>query len=134
MHGYESYKVNDIETASPVKLIVMLYAGAIKFSHLAIEAIEQNNIEQANTNIIKVQNIVSELLSSLNFDAGNLANDLSGLYIYIHRLLIEANIQKNIEPIKECIILLNDLKEGWDDILSKEITNGTQSINVNISG
>lgn len=134
MRGYDSYKTNDIETASPVKLVVMLYAGAIKFSYLAIEAIEKKDIESANTNILKVQNIVSELLSSLNFEAGNLANDLSGLYIYIHRLLIEANIQKNIEPIKESISLLTDLKEGWDEILSKETASGTQSINVNISG
>ena len=83
MYGYDSYKANDIETASPVKLIVMLYAGAIKFSNIAIAHIEKNDIEGANTNILKAQNIISELLASINFEAGGIADDLSNLYIYL---------------------------------------------------
>ncbi len=133
MYGYNSYKTNDIETASPVKLIVMLYNGAIKFATLAVEAIENNDIETANVNIIKAQNIVSELLSSLNFEAGNVADNLSGLYIYIHRLLVESNIQKNVVPLKESISLLTNLKEGWDDLLLKENTSKKPS-DINISG
>ncbi len=133
MYGYNSYKTNDIETASPVKLIVMLYNGAIKFATLAVEAIENNDIETANVNIIKAQNIVSELLSSLNFEAGNVADNLSGLYIYIHRLLVESNIQKNVVPLKESISLLTNLKEGWDDLLLKENTSKNPS-DINISG
>ncbi|MGL5955759.1 MAG: flagellar export chaperone FliS [Brevinema sp.] len=134
MYGYDSYKINDIETATQVKLIVMLYAGAIKFSHLAIEAIEKNDIESASTNIIKTQNIISELLSSLNFEAGTIADDLSGLYIYIHRLLVEGNIQKNIAPIQESISLLTNLKEAWDDLLAKENSANKNTANINISG
>ncbi|MGL4677282.1 MAG: flagellar export chaperone FliS [Brevinema sp.] len=134
MYGYDSYKINDIETASQVKLIVMLYAGAIKFSYLAIEAIEKNDIESASTNIIKTQNIISELLASLNFDAGTIADDLSGLYIYIHRLLVEANIQKNIAPIQESISLLSNLQEAWDDLLAKENSDNNKVANINISG
>ena len=134
MYGYETYKTNDIETASQLKLIVMLYSGAIKFAHLAIEAIENKNIEVANTNIIKTQNIVSELLSSLDFKAGSIADDLSGLYIYIHRLLVEGNIQKNTAPIKESITLITNLKSGWDDLLAKENSSNKTASNINISG
>ena len=134
MYGYETYKTNDIETASQLKLIVMLYSGAIKFAHLAIEAIENKNIEAANTNIIKTQNIMSELLSSLNFKAGPIADDLSGLYIYIHRLLVEGNIQKNIAPIQESITLITNLKSGWDDLLAKENNTTKNTSNINISG
>ena len=134
MYGYETYKTNDIETASQLKLIVMLYSGAIKFAHLAIEAIENKNIESANNNIINTQNIISELLSSLDFKAGSIAEDLSGLYIYIHRLLVEANIQKNTAPIKESITLITNLKNGWDDLLAKENTSAKNTSNINISG
>lgn len=135
MYGYESYKTNDIETASQLRLIVMLYGGAIKFIHIAIEAIAQNNIEEANVNIIKAQNIVTELLSSLNFDiGGEIADHLSGLYLYIHRLLVEANIQKNTDLLQESIELLTNLKEGWDELLTKENNTQTKSSNINISG
>ena len=134
MYGYETYKTNDIETASQLKLIVMLYSGAIKFAHLAIEAIENKNIESANNNIIKTQNIISELLSSLDFKAGSIAEDLTGLYIYIHRLLVEANIQKNTAPIKESITLITNLKNAWDDLLAKENTSAKNTSNINISG
>lgn len=133
MYGHESYKTNDIETASRVKLIVMLYNGAIRFAQIAIEAINNNNIEVANIHIIKSQNIVSELLASLNFDAGSIANELSSLYIYIHRLLVEGNLQKNTQPIQEAVELLTNLKEGWDDILLVESSSSKIS-NINMSG
>ncbi len=133
MYGYDSYKANDIETASPVKLVVLLYGGAIRFSYLAVEAIKKNDIEAANENILKAQNIVSELLASLNYDAGNIADDLSNLYIYIHRLLVEGNIQKNAEPVQEAIELLSSLKEAWDSLLTKEVPTSVPK-KLNISG
>ena len=133
MYGHETYKTNDIETASKMKLVVMLYQGAIRFAYISIEAIEQKNYEIANLNTIKSQNIVSELLASLNFEAGNIASELSSLYIYIHRLLVEGNMQKNTTLIQEAIELLSNLKEGWDELLAAESSESTITT-INISG
>lgn len=133
MYGHEIYKTNDIETASSIKLVVMLYSGAIRFINSAIEFIQQNSYDQANTNILKAQDIIGELLASLNHDAGDIASELSGIYIYIHRLLIEGNIQKNILPLEEAIELLNNIKIGWDTLLEQE-ESPIQSKNINISG
>ena len=70
MAGYNKaaqlYQKNSIETASPARLTLMLYDGAIKFSHIAIEAIEEGNIEKAHKNIVKVQNIIVEFRSTLD--------------------------------------------------------------------
>lgn len=133
MYGYESYKSNDIETASQIRLIVMLYDGALRFINIGRGALESKNFELANKNIIKAQNIVSELIVSLNFEAGGLASDLYNLYIYIHRTLLEANIQKSKTLLEEASDLLINLKSGWDILLSQESTEGVDG-NINISG
>ncbi|MGL4389178.1 MAG: flagellar export chaperone FliS [Brevinema sp.] len=136
MYGHEAYKNTDIETASRLKLVVMLYAGAIRFVHISIDAIKNNQPDVANLNAIKAQDIVSELLSSLNFDAGSLADELSSLYIYVHKLLIEGNIKKDILSLKEAINVLENLKGAWDDLLLQEEKDFStqQQKNINISG
>ena len=55
-----AYKNNSIQTASPAELTLMLYDGAIKFCNIALGAIENNDIQKANTNIIKAENIITE--------------------------------------------------------------------------
>ncbi len=134
MEGYKNYREVEIETASGLKLVVMLYAGAVKFLNLAKEGIHHRKLDMANNNIIKAQDIVSELMSSLNFEAGEIAHNLYSLYIYINRRLLEANIEKNTEIINEVIKLLNTLKDAWESILktqkSVEITKKSSSLNI----
>ena len=135
--GYKNYKEVEIETASGLKLVVMLYAGAIKFLNIAKEGILTKKLDVANNNIIKAQDIITELMTSLNFEAGEIAHNLYSLYIYMNRRLLEANIEKNPEIINEVIKLLNILKEAWDELLKtqKDIIPSEKKANkVNISG
>lgn len=136
MEGYKNYKEVEIETASGLKLVVMLYSGAIRYLNQAKEGIQQKKLDAANNNIIKAQDIISELMSSLNFDAGEIAHNLYSLYIYINRRLLEANIEKNIEIMNEVIQLLGTLKDAWDEILkSQKTADGTKKTSgLNISG
>ena len=74
---YQQYKKNQIETADQGKLIVMLYDGAIKFISRAIELMDRKkvtgeDIETIHKNIIRTQDIITELMSSLNMDAGDI--------------------------------------------------------------
>lgn len=135
--SYSNYKEVDVETASGLKLVIMLYSGAVKFLNLAKTGVKDKKLDVANNNIIKAQDIVSELISSLNFDAGEIAHNLYSLYIYINRRLMEANIEKNIEIINEVINLLNTLRSAWDELLKQQKTdagNTSQSERLNISG
>ena len=59
--GYAAYANNKIMTASPAELTLMLYEGAIKFANLAVAGIEENDIQKAHTNIMKVERIIEEL-------------------------------------------------------------------------
>lgn len=115
--GYKAYQNNKYQTASPHRLILMLYNGAIQFAGNAIQAIQQSNIADANKYIQKTQDIVYELLTSLNTkQGGQLAENLKSLYLYIIDRLIEANIKKEEEPLLEVINIITEIKASWEEI------------------
>ena len=111
---YAQYKNTQIQTATPGQLILLLYEGGIKFCKLAKLSIEEKNIMNANNYIIKIQDIVSELMSSLDMKSGiDIANNLYSLYDYMLSRLIDANIKKEVEPVEEVQKLLEELRDSW---------------------
>ncbi|TFE29034.1 flagellar export chaperone FliS [Cohnella luojiensis] len=109
---YQKYQQSTVQTASPAQLTLMLYDGAIRFIRQSIESIESNNIEKANSSLIKAQKITNELTASLNFQYP-LSTDLARIYEYIVHLLITANVNKRKEPAIEALSYMMDLKEAW---------------------
>ena len=79
---YATYQQNSINTASGPELTLMLYNGAIKFCNIAVEAIEKKNVAKAHENIIKVENIIEELRSTLN-KKYPIALEMDEIYEYI---------------------------------------------------
>ncbi|MCD6363809.1 MAG: flagellar export chaperone FliS [Synergistetes bacterium] len=119
MKAYEQYRQMQIQTAKPEQLLLMLYDGAINFLKKAKVAIEEKNIEEAHTSLIRAQDILAELMSSLNMDVGEIALNLFRLYEYMHYRLVEANVRKDIEPIDEVLGLFQGLKEAWEEAIKK---------------
>lgn len=125
--GYaRAYQAQSVLTASPGQLVLMLYDGALKFIGLALEGFNMpdsapRRIEIINTNLQKAQNIVIELQSTLNRDAGGeLAVTLDRLYDYYTRRLFEANITKKVEPLVEVERLIKVLRDAWAEMLRKD--------------
>lgn len=116
LNAYKTYETNNITTASPQGLIVMLYEGAIKFCRLAEMAIDENNIESRNSNLKKAQDILTELRITLNPDAGLLSENLESLYTFMYNQLVYANIKNEIFSIVEVRQMLVDLKDVWKQI------------------
>ncbi len=117
----EQYKSNEISTVSQGRLIVMLYEGAIRFLNLAIENNTPRKYDVVNNNILKAQEIVTELMLALNMEnGGEVANNLLGIYVYIKKRLLEANMRKESEIMSEIIKYLEDLKNAWEEIEKKE--------------
>ena len=115
-----SYLKTKILTASPQELRLMLYEGAIKFCHQARKAIEDSNIEESFNHLMQAQKIVLELSSSLNHDvAPELCEKLNALYTFIYRLLVDANIEKRVDPIDEALKLLEYEKQTWHMLMNK---------------
>lgn len=115
---YSNYKQNAINTATPQELVLMLYDGSIKFINRAIIGIEEKNIEMANNNIIKAQNIVFELMISLDMSY-EVSKDLELQYDFMHRTLIDANIKKDKELLEDVKGLITDLRDTWKEAMKK---------------
>lgn len=114
--GYQTYATNAVSTQSQGQLIIMLYDGAIKFIEKAQEGIETHQIQEAHTNIIKTQKIVSELMVTLKTDSGEIAQQLLTLYQYMYQQLVQANIKKDINLLSEVKELLVGLRDTWKQI------------------
>lgn len=114
--GYSAYQNNKIMTASPAELTLMLYDGAIKFCNIAIMGIEEKNIEKANNNIIKVERIIEEFQSTLNFKYP-VAKDFDEVYRYLHRRLTEANLKKDKEILEEVLKHLRTMRDTWKEVM-----------------
>lgn len=112
------YKGNSIMTATPAELTLMLYEGAIKFCNIALMAVEKNNIEKANINIIKAEKIINELRASLDFTYP-VANQFEMVYEYIYRRLIEANIKKDTDIIEEALGYIREMRDTWKDVMKQ---------------
>ncbi len=120
VNGHERYLETAVETASPARLIVMLYDGAIRFINEAITAMHQRDYETQNARLQRAQKILAELISSLDFDkGGEIAENLFRLYTYMYNQLVEANIHDNVERLEHVIDLLSDLREAWDTIATE---------------
>lgn len=112
-----AYKSNEVMTAPKKKLVIMLYEGAVKNLKLAKIAMEEQNIEKTNAAFIKTQNILTELMSTLNFDqGGDIAKNLMALYQYMYQRTVNANIEKNQDTADEVIGYLEELKDAWSQI------------------
>ena len=127
-NGYQKYKKIDVSTASQNRLVIMLYDGAIKFLENACNAMDKKHgTEEAHNNIMKAQEIIYELLSSLNYDAKEIAERLASIYTYINQRLTEANISKTKPPILEVIKYLKELKGAWEGVEQKLSSNNVDN-------
>ncbi len=112
----ESYRLAHVETATPERLLVMLYDSALKYLNLAEPAIRQKDLDSVHRNILKVEAIILELMSVLDMEVGGeLARNLYELYDYIYRQLVQANLKQDPEIIKEVIVLLQPLRSAWSE-------------------
>lgn len=115
---YAQYTANKILTATPAELTLMLYEGAIKFCNIAIMAIEQNDIEKAHLNIIKVQNIIDEFRATLNHKYP-VAEHFDNVYRYLLQRLFEANVSKDKEILEEILTHLRSMRDTWKEVMKR---------------
>ena len=111
------YKQQEIRTASPGKIIVMLYDGALKNLHIAENAYQEEDYEQKSNALTKVVDIVSELMNSLDLDkGGEIANRLQSLYVYVLQRVLDADMKKDLDALQESRKILSELREAFASI------------------
>ena len=112
--AYGQYKQVQVNTASPGKLILMLYQGAISTLKKAADLLDKKDFEGKGECLIKAQDIIMELNMALDMGAGQIASSLRQLYVYIYRRLVDANMNLDQEAIRETIGLLERLYGAWE--------------------
>ena len=115
-NGYAAYNLRRIQTASPAELTLMLYEGAIKFCNIAIMGVEEDDIEKAHNNIVKVQRIINEFQATLNHKY-EVAKDFDAVYTYLYDRLTEANMKKDKEILEEVLKHLRTMRETWKEVM-----------------
>ena len=122
-YGANAYAKVGVETgvavASPHKLIVMLYEGALVAISSALTHMKSGNIAEKGRSVSKAILIIdSGLRASLNKDAGGeVALNLDSLYEYMSTRLLQANLHNQPELLEEVYGLLLELKKAWDGIV-----------------
>jgi flagellar protein FliS len=139
MNPLRSYKETQIKTATPGKLILMMYDGAIKNLNQALLDMdnEHRRYDSISNSLIKAQDIIAELMISLDFErGGEIAKNLFGLYVFMNRRLLDGNIKKDRAPLEEVKTLLTELRGAWAEVAEKAgVPAGSDhSRGVNIAG
>ena len=109
---YQVYQQNSVTTASPGELTIMLYNGCLKFIAKAKQSIETKNIQERNTNIQKAQNIIRELMVTLDMGY-DVSRSMMALYEFINQRLTDANIRNDIAALEEAEGLVKDFRDTW---------------------
>ena len=115
-NGYAQYNNSKILTASPAELTLMLYDGAIKFANIAVMGMEQNDIQKAHNNIIRVQRIIEEFRNTLDRKYP-VAEDFDRIYVYLLKRLYEANVKKDKEIMEEVLTHLRSMRDTWIQVM-----------------
>ena len=119
MNGVSVYKETAVTTQSSERLIVMLYDVAIRFLRQAVGSIEAEDYAGKGRNIAKAQDIILELNTILDMEAGGeVAQNLRSLYNFMKRHLIQANAKCDAQMVRQVIVLLEDLNQSWRAITS----------------
>lgn len=119
----QTYLQMQVNTASPGELTLMLYNGCIRFMKQALNCMESKDYAGKNEFILRAENIIDELLITLDPQYEISAN-LSELYRFMKSQLVEANMRLRAESLETCIRLMTELKDTWAEAV-KIVKSGT---------
>ncbi len=118
MENYaQQYKRTQVTTVDGLKLVVLLYDGAIGHLEEAREGCHQKDFEGIANNINRAQAIIEELNNSLNMNKGEqIAQNLRSLYLFMNDHLVKAKITSDPRMIEEVMGMLKTLRDAWEEI------------------
>lgn len=115
-NAYSSaYKKQSITTMTPMEIVVKLYAETEKQLNRAVIFIDKKDYENANKALIKSQDCINALRSSLDMKIP-MSKDLDSLYEYFNRQIVTANVKKDTALIKELLPQIAELRDAFAQI------------------
>ncbi|WP_067727099.1 flagellar export chaperone FliS [Oceanobacillus damuensis] len=116
--AYQTYQNNSVNTASGGELTLMLYNGCMKFIKQAIKDMDEKNYEAKNRNIQKAQNIIQELMITLDPNV-EISKQILPLYEFMKYQLKEANIKNDSAKLQEVLVFVTDFRDTWKQVIIK---------------
>ena len=124
----EAYKRQQIMTATPEALTLMLYYGCLKFIDEGIQGVKEKQWEAANNSLQKAQSIISEFRITLDMDY-EISHQLMPLYNYTYDRLVEGNIKSDVAMLEEAKGIIKELRDAWAQAMKKaRKEKGTQGV------
>jgi flagellar protein FliS len=112
----QAYKESAVMTATPERLVVMLYDGARRFLFQAAVAMREGNIEVSNNRLQRAEAIIDELNNTLDMSVGEISTRLRAIYLFSKRHLMQARMKRSPEMIDEVSGLLDTVGDAWRQI------------------
>lgn len=112
-NAFNTYKNNSVTHASKEQLLLMLVDGAVRFSKIAREGLEQNDLKKSHTNLLKTQDIFTELMASIDTSSGDWAVQMFNVYAFIKERLGVANLTKDVKVLDEVMPLIQEVRDIW---------------------
>ncbi|WP_024653488.1 flagellar export chaperone FliS [Borrelia persica] len=135
------YKRTQVNTSSSISILIMLYEKAIQDLEIAKELYKNGDptsITKADEKVYHAQDIIIELMSTLNFeDGGDIANNLFSIYSFLNKTLESVTLKKNTNNIQEVLKHLQNLHTAWKTLLKKDNifnNNIKKKLGINIVG
>ncbi len=123
----KQYQTSNITTATPEKLMILLFDGMLQFLQKAKNAIAENNLRERAENIENARKILRELMRTIDLENGNdVSKQLFRLYNRLAMNLIKANVQRNAGLIDDVIQDITNIRWGFQKAI--EIQNGTTTL------
>lgn len=117
MRQFDAYRKATVDTSDNVRLVSLLFDGAVNFLRLARQKMEQRDIAGRGIYIGKVTAIVGELSKSLNMEeGGEIAKNLRRLYDFVLDRLLKANLKNDMKSLEEAERVLDILRAGWKEM------------------
>ncbi len=114
----EAYKRQQIMTATPEALTLMLYNGCLRFLSEGMKALEEKKYEAANTALQKSQKIINEFRMTLKMEY-EISKQLMPLYDYCYDRIFIGNLKSDLAPLKEAQSIMTELRDAWAQAMKK---------------
>ena len=112
----QAYKDNQITTADPGTVLLLLYQGAIDSLNRAATHLAKGDMAEKGRCVLRANDIINQFLVSLDYEVGGeLAQNLEGLYRYMLDQILSANVNNDPKPLQTVASLLSTLKTGWEE-------------------
>ena len=122
-NGIQDYRRTSVVTADPKRLVLMCYEGVMDNLNLVKQKLIERDYEAKGRAFTKAQDIINELLCSLDFEkGGSIAKNLDSIYNYMLRRIIHADVNKDLSALNEVIGMLNELKTAWEKVFYNKDT------------